>query len=187
MTIIGDVYRWIDSKITASPTNFSWAIKDELAGSGLPMTFKQFQWLITNGIGTIVTLREVPLPTDWFNRNYEVKNTKLKKNNNFNSINYFHLYVEDYKSPSINELDKVIIYIENEIKAGRKVLVHCAAGKGRTGTILAAYMLKKDNLSPQESIKKIRKIRPGSIQTKIQEETIYKYYNFLNLKKNVKD
>lgn len=183
MTFIGDLYRWISSKISASPTNFSWVIKDELAGSGLPINFKQFEWLIKNGISTIVTLREVPLPSKWFNTNHEVQNTKLKTIVNDNSINYFHLYVEDYNSPTINDLHKTVIYMENQIKTGRKVLVHCAAGKGRTGTLLAAYLLKTDNLSPEESIKKIRNIRPGSIQTKIQEETIYHYYNFLNSKR----
>jgi len=186
MTFIGDFYRLISSKISASPTNFSWVIKDKLAGSGLPINFKQFEWLIKNGITTIITLREVPLPSKWFNTNHEVQNTKLKTIVNYNSINYFHLYVEDYNSPTINDLHKTVIYIENQIKTGRKVLVHCAAGKGRTGTLLAAYLLKKDKLSPQESIKKIRKLRPGSIQTKIQEETIYHYYHFLNSKR-VKD
>jgi atypical dual specificity phosphatase len=161
-------------------------IKNELAGSGLPMNFKQFQWLVKNNIGTIITLREVPLPSEWFNTNYGDNNQKLKEKVN-NSINYFHLYVEDYKSPTLDDLHKTIIYIENEVKTGRKVLVHCAAGKGRTGTILAAYILKKDNLRPEETIKKIRRLRPGSIQTKVQEETIHQYYYFLNSKESVKD
>ena len=49
MTLIGDLYRWISSKISARPTNFSWVIKDKLAGSGLPLTFKQFQWIKVKG------------------------------------------------------------------------------------------------------------------------------------------
>jgi atypical dual specificity phosphatase len=57
-------------------------------------------------------------------------------------------------------------------------MVHCAAGKGRTGTILAAYLLKKENLTAEQAIKKIRNIRPGSIQSNIQEMTISLYENY---------
>ena len=179
MTFTGEIYRWISSKISSRPTNFSWVIKKDLAGSGLPITFKQFEWLIKNGIRTIVTVREVPLPSKWFETSHGIEITKLETNVKYDLINYFHLYVQDYKAPSINELNRTVLYIENQIKSGRPVVVHCAAGKGRTGTLLAAYLLKIDKLSPDESIKKIRKIRPGSIQTKIQEETIFHYFNFL--------
>jgi len=66
MTLIGDVYRWLDSKLSSSPTNFSWVIKNQLAGSGLPLSFNQFKWLVNHGIGTIVTVREISLPSHWF-------------------------------------------------------------------------------------------------------------------------
>ena len=57
--------------------------------------------------------------------------------------------------------------------------------KGRTGTILAAISIKKkDNLSPEQAIKKIREIRPGSIQTRIQEKSIYEYLSYINSRKN---
>jgi atypical dual specificity phosphatase len=48
------------------PTNFSWVIEGKLAGSGMPMNYSQFLWVITHGIKAIVTVREVPLPSKWF-------------------------------------------------------------------------------------------------------------------------
>ena len=69
MTLIGDVYRWLYSKFSSRPTNFSWVINNALAGSGLPLSFDQFKWLVNHGIGTIVTVREVPLPSHWLSLN----------------------------------------------------------------------------------------------------------------------
>jgi atypical dual specificity phosphatase len=177
MTLIGDAYRWLSSKFSSRPTNFSWVINNELAGSGLPLSFEQFKWLVDHGIETVVTVREVPLPADWFtledkkNLNTDRKNPKR--------INYLHLRVEDYHSPTVQEIDSTVKFIENEIKSNRPVLVHCAAGKGRTGNILGAYLLRNENIGARDAITRIRNIRPGSIQTDSQEKSLYEYEKYL--------
>jgi atypical dual specificity phosphatase len=61
-------------------------------------------------------------------------------------------------------------------------MVHCAAGRGRTGTILAAYLIKKENLTANQAIKKIRSMRPGSIQSDRQEMALYVYEQYLTSK-----
>jgi atypical dual specificity phosphatase len=149
------------------PTNFSWVIKGKLAGSGMPVTYSQFVWVVTHGIKTIVTVREVPLPSKWFTAD------------NINSVDYFHLRVEDYGAPSIEEMDNTVDFIQRQIANEEPVMVHCAAGRGRTGTILAAYLLKEENLTSDQAIKKIRKIRPGSIQSDRQEMVISMYEKYL--------
>jgi atypical dual specificity phosphatase len=149
------------------PTNFSWVIKGKLAGSGMPVTYSQFVWVVTHGIKTIVTVREVPLPLKWFTAD------------NIDSVDYFHLRVEDYGAPSIEEMDNTVDFIQRQIANEEPVMVHCAAGRGRTGTILAAYLLKEENLTSDQAIKKIRKIRPGSIQSDRQEMVISMYEKYL--------
>lgn len=177
MTLIGDVYRWLYSKFSSRPTNFSWVINNALAGSGLPLSFDQFKWLINHGIGTIVTVREVPLPSHWLSlndkKNLNVDTQRLDK------VNYLHLRVEDYHSPTVQEIDSTVKFMENEIKENRPVLVHCAAGKGRTGTILGAYLLRNQKIGAKEAITRIRNIRPGSIQTDSQEKSLYEYEKYL--------
>lgn len=180
MTLIGDVYRWLYSKFSSRPTNFSWVINNGLAGSGLPLSFDQFQWLVKNGIRTIVTVREIPLPLQWIS-NRDITNVHFE-DKNFEKVNYLHLRVEDYHSPTVQEIDSTVKFIENEIVAKRPVLVHCAAGKGRTGTILGAYLLKKENLSAKDAITRIRNLRPGSIQTDSQEKSLYEYEKYLGEK-----
>jgi atypical dual specificity phosphatase len=174
MTLIGDLFRWIHGKISNKPTNFSWVIDNKLAGSGTPMTAEQYEWLIKNNIRSIVTLREFPLPEKWL-----INNGKLEVDKD-----YKFEYVKDYGVPTLKVLDEIVDYINNKINDEKKpLMVHCAAGKGRTGTILAAYLMKLENLSSHDAIKKIRIIRPGSIQSKIQEETLHKYEKFLSSNK----
>jgi atypical dual specificity phosphatase len=177
MTLIGDAYRWLYSKFISRPTNFSWVINNQLAGSGLPLTFDQFMWLVNHGIGTIVTVRELPLPLEWLSVD-DIKASD-SKGRTTKKLNYLHLRVEDYHSPSIEEMESTVKFIENEIEGKRAVLVHCAAGKGRTGTILGAYLLKKENLSAKEAITRIRNLRPGSIQTDSQENSLFEYEKYL--------
>jgi len=54
-------------------------------------------------------------------------------------------------------------------------MVHCLAGLGRTGTILASYLIKYQNMSADEAIQKVRDQRPGSIQSYPQEEIIFRF------------
>src|ERR687887_330399 len=172
MTKIGNTYRWIYGHVVNRPTNFSWVIEGKLAGSGMPMTFSQFLWVVTHGIKTIVTLREVPLPQKWLINNIGAR------------IDYLHLEVEDYGVPSIQDMDNTIDYIRLHIQEEKPVMVHCAAGRGRTGTILAAYLLKENGLTAYKAIKKIRKLRPGSIQSTTQEKAIFMYEKYLRGKAN---
>lgn len=170
MTLIGNLFRWIHGKVSNKPTNFSWIIDNKLAGSGTPMTSEQYKWLIKNNIKSIVTVREFPLPQKWL-----VDNEKETIINDYKFV-----YVKDYGVPSLEVLDNIVDYINIKItKEEKPLVVHCAAGKGRTGTILAAYLLKQDNISSQDAIKKIRSLRPGSIQSKIQEEILHEYETFL--------
>jgi atypical dual specificity phosphatase len=167
MTKVGNTYRRFHGYLANKPTNFSWVIKDGLAGSGMPMTYSQFIWLIRHGIEAIVTIREVPLPLTWFANK---------------TIDYFHLKVEDYGAPSLIDIDATVNYVKEHISDGKPVMVHCAAGKGRTGTILAAYFLKNFNLTAEQAIKKVRELRPGSVQSLPQEKAIEMYEEYLKKK-----
>jgi atypical dual specificity phosphatase len=154
--------------VSDRPTNFSWVTEGKLAGSGLPVTQDEFKWVLDKGIKSIVTVREVPLPSRWIDGT---------------DIDYLHLMVEDYGVPNMEVLDEAVNYIDKKIQSGKPVLVHCAAGKGRTGALLAAYMIKKENLTAEQAIEKIRLMRPGSVQSVTQETALSMYEKYVGSKK----
>ena len=154
--------------VTDKPTNFSWVIDGMLAGCGLPVTDDEFDWVVAQGIKSIVTVREVALPSEWFNGG---------------DIDYLHLAVEDFGAPNLEELVQAVDFIDQKISSGRPVMVHCAAGKGRTGAVLAAYLIKKQNLTADQAIDKVRDMRPGSVQSISQETAVSMYEKYLKGKR----
>ena len=167
MTKIGNTYRWFHGRFANRPTNFSWVIEKKLAGSGMPVNLPQLLWVAKNGIKSVITVRESPLPTSW------LVNTSQK-------LEYLHLKVDDFCAPSLESLESTVRYIGQHISEEKPVLVHCAAGKGRTGTILAAYIMKQDpNLSALDAINKIRVLRPGSVQSEEQISALQRFEKHL--------
>ena len=159
----GNIWRRVHGKITKKPTNFSWLINDKLAGSGMPTSVSEIDWILKQGVKSIVTMTEESLPESW------VENVK-----------YLHVPTEDYSAPDMEQIDEAVEFIRNRIESNEPVMVHCAAGIGRTGTILACYLVKYEKISAKNAIQKVRKERPGSIQSESQEIAIGLYYKFLN-------
>ena len=159
----GNLWRKVHGKITKKPTNFSWLINDKLAGSGMPTSTAELEWVIKKGVKSIVTMTEEPLPESW------IKNIK-----------YLHVPTEDLSAPDMEKIDTAVDFIHERIKNNEPTMVHCAAGIGRTGTILACYLIKYHDLSIKDAIDKVRKERPGSIQSESQEIAIGLYCKFVN-------
>jgi len=53
--------------------------------------------------------------------------------------------------------------------------VHCTLGMGRTGTMLACYLVKTTHCDAQQAIDTVRKRRPGSIETERQEQLVQEF------------
>jgi atypical dual specificity phosphatase len=146
-------------KIARKPTNFSWLLDNKLAGSGMPTTHSEIDWVVKQGVRSIVTMTEESLPDSWVQ-----------------GIKYLHVPTEDFSAPDMKQIDQAVDFIQERIQNNEPVMVHCAAGVGRTGTILACYLIKYQKLSAKDAIEKVRKERPGSIQSESQELAISLYY-----------
>ena len=82
--------------------------------------------------------------------------------------------------PSFEDLKSSVNYVHKKIQNKEPVMVHCLAGLGRTGTILACYMIKYQKMSTQDAIDYVREKRHGSIQSYPQEEMIFRFEKSLN-------
>lgn len=159
----GNLWRRVHGKITRKPTNFSWLINNKLAGSGMPTTSSEVEWVVKQGVKSIITMTEESLPESW---------TK--------DLKYLHVPTQDLSAPDMEQIDNAVEFIHERIQNEEPVMVHCAAGIGRTGTILACYLVKYHKLSVKNAIEQVRKKRPGSIQSESQELAISMYYKHVS-------
>ncbi len=153
----GRAYRRIRANFTDSPTFFTWVREAKLAASGRPYSKGQVDWLRDNGVTAILTLTEEPLPGGW-TRGLETR----------------HIPLADHAAPSPAEMKRGAEYIATAVSEGKVVLVHCLAGKGRTGCVLAAYMMAYEGKSARQAIDELRSTRGGSVE-RPQERNVLEF------------
>ena len=163
MTKIGDAKRKLHGMITGRPDNFSWLIENKLAGSAIPTSKDEIKWLQEQGVKSIVTVREETLDENWVEK-----------------MKYLHVHSNDMGVPEFDDLVNAVDFIHQIITQDEPVMVHCLAGLGRTGTILACYLIKYDSMSADDAIQKVREKRQGSIQSFSQEELIHRFQTFVS-------
>ena len=101
-------------------------------------------------------------------------NKSLLKELSVKNIQWMRFEIENFGVPKFSQyalLNQNINTVSNDIINGKNILIHCMAGLGRTGMI-AALILIKLGIDINQSIKLIRNIRPGSIETEEQEKFV---------------
>ena len=157
--------------------NFYWLFSGSLAGSARPggeigrfgsvpagMTFAQsldtdLRWLREQGIGAILSLTETPLPAQALLQH---------------DLRSLHLPIDDEMAPHPQDFLAALDFIDQQHIQRRAVLVHCRIGEGRTGSILAAYLIRQ-GATPQQALAQLRTIRPGAVSAPSQQEALTRF------------
>jgi atypical dual specificity phosphatase len=139
--------------------NFSWLVEGKIAGAALSDSGETLSELWGLGIRAIVCLVEWPVDEG------------LMRSMGFE---HFHLKVPSFMPPTQEQIDRFIDFVENMEKQGKPVLVCCRMGLGRTGSLLAAYLVRK-GFDADSAIKEVRGSRPRSVESPEQEEAIREY------------
>ena len=93
---------------------------------------------------------------------------------------YTWLPVSDQAAPSSMQFDIGSVVINETVKAGEVIYIHCKDGHGRAPTIVAAYLIRFQKMTAGEAIDFIKSKRPEihveDIQVKALEEFMAKYH-----------
>ena len=134
--------------------DFTWLERDRVAGMSMPAS-SDAEDLATLGITAVVSLT----------RRSPFAGTPAP-------LAVLHLPVVDMAAASQEQLLEAVRFIDGILDGGGRVAVHCVAGLGRTGTVLAAWLVSR-GADPEEALHRVRTARPGSVESVEQEHAVH--------------
>lgn len=151
-------------------TNFFWFIDGSVAGMERPGSYRgldeDLAFLKESGIGIIISLTLAPLER------------AAAEDGDFE---LFHIPLPDGSAPGIDQIRRFVSYVDYGLSSRKKILVHCGAGHGRTGTMLACYLVSRGSSAPW-AIAEVRRKNPHAIETSAQERSVSEYERYLRKK-----
>ena len=135
------------------PTTY-WAVDDLLLAGPRPGP-RLLELLESTGIDVIVNLTE----NDYQDTRFDVR----------------HLPVRDWEAPTLEQVAALCDLIDETEAGGGRVYLHCAAGCGRTGTMVACVFVDRERMTAAAAIQRVRTLRPCSVETAEQEALVVQW------------
>ncbi|XP_013191713.2 dual specificity protein phosphatase 23 [Amyelois transitella] len=144
------------------PYNFSWFIENKIAAMGWPQTVENLNYIADVGVNHLITLSPERRPP--------ILQCEKK-------LGWSEIRVKEFGTPTLKQILKFIEICERAEIRGEVVGVHCRHGRGRTGTMLACYLVYFKNMAPERAVLTVRVQRPGSCETYEQEKIVCHYHD----------
>jgi atypical dual specificity phosphatase len=113
---------------------------------GAPTYVRDYQFILDQDIGAVLNIRA----------EREDDLTFYDKH----GINHLQLHVPDIMVPPAEVITAAVEWIDEQVQQGRNVLVHCAKGRGRSATLLAAYLMDRQGMTYDEANNLLESQRP---------------------------
>ncbi len=129
------------------------------AGGALTAYDDELATLHSAGVRAVVSLLNIPSDA----RVYESA-----------GFSFLCLPVPDGGAPTMDQADEYVRFVTEQREARRPVAVHCEAGLGRTGTMLAAYLISEGE-SAAAAIERVRVAEKVAVETSRQIQFLEQY------------
>ncbi len=170
-SLMETLYRFVTNlyikRLSSIPMNFSWLVDGKVAGHAAPASDEDLDFLRRQGLGVLVRMAEA--------HRSRITSAQVEQYR----LTDCHVPVKDFTTPTQEQLRHMVGFISESVAEGKPVGVSRRAGLGRTGTVLACYLVSKC-LSAGQAIDEVRAKRPHSIETRDQEAAICEYAESLD-------
>lgn len=138
---------------------FHWVVPGKLAGMSLPgrigLLEDDLAEAHAKGIRAVATLTE---------RSLEPQSAV-----DASGLVTRHFPIDDFDIPTLDQAADFCRWVDEQLAANRPVAAHCFAGLGRTGLMIACWLVREPSATTDAVLRRIRRIEPGFVQTAQQE------------------
>ncbi|CCD67575.1 TYR_PHOSPHATASE_2 domain-containing protein [Caenorhabditis elegans] len=128
----------------------------------------------TNGIQSVINLQESGEHSFCGSGNLTSGFSYDPENLMRNGIYHYNFPLPDFQACTPNRLLDIVKVVDFALSHG-KIAVHCHAGHGRTGMVIAAWMMYALGMSPSQAVDTVRSRRAKAVQSKEQVKTLHEF------------